>query len=107
MADCGTAQPTTLEVHTNIPVQPGILTSNAVLRGTGTARLVLTELDSSGREVASTLTEPVEIGGEGLNYLRHKQSDVRLHDETRSVRIAVRADSSTRLQVDALTAAVR
>lgn len=111
--DCGTpreatsAQPTTLEVHTNIPVQQGILTSNAVLRGNGTARLVLTELDSSGREVASTLTEPVEISGEGLNYLRHKQSDLRLHDETRSVRIAVRAEGSTRLQVDALTAAVR
>jgi hypothetical protein len=39
--------------------------------------------------------------------LRHKQSDLRLHDETRSVRIAVRAEGSTRLQVDALTAAVR
>jgi polysaccharide pyruvyl transferase WcaK-like protein len=80
---------------------------NAILRGNGTARLVLTEFDEAGREVATTLTEPVAIGSAGLNYLRHRQSDVRLRDETRSVRITVRAEGSTRLQVDALTAAVR
>lgn len=111
--DCGTlretsaAQPTALEVGTTIPVRPGTLASNAILRGNGTARLVLTELDSTGRVVATTLTEPVAIGGEGLNYLRHRQSDVLLRADTRSVRITVRAEGSTRLQVDALTAAVR
>ncbi|RAS66058.1 hypothetical protein C8D87_104609 [Lentzea atacamensis] len=111
--DCGapreatSAQPTTLELSATVPVRPGTLAPNAILRGNGTARLVITELDPAGREVASTLTEPVAIGTAGLNYLRHQQSDVRLRDETRSVRIAVRAEGSTRLQVDALTASVR
>ncbi|MEU0878782.1 hypothetical protein ABZ345_09310 [Lentzea sp. NPDC005914] len=113
VADCGTLreatspQPATLEVTANIPVQQGILTPNAILRGNGTAHLVITELDTAGREVAITRTEPVDIGATGLNYLRHKQSDVRLHAETTSVRIVVRAESSTLLQVDALSAAVR
>ena len=111
--DCGTlreatsAQPATLEVHATVAVRPGTLAPNAILRGDGTARLVLTEFDEAGRQVATTLTEPVAIGAAGLNYLRHRQSDVRLRDETRSVRITVRAEGSTRLQVDALTAAVR
>ncbi|MFS8097803.1 hypothetical protein LFM09_11745 [Lentzea alba] len=110
--DCGTLReatsptPSVLEVDATVPVQPGTLTPNAILRGNGTVRLVITEFDSAGREVGATQTEPVAVG-EGLNYLRHRGSDVRLRDETRSVRIVVRAEGSTRLQVDALTAAVR
>ncbi len=112
VADCGTLreatspQPATLVVNATIPVRQGVLTANAILRGNGTARLAITELDASGRET-TTLTEPVEIGSAGLNYLRHKQSDVRLRAETTSVRIAVRAEGSTLLRVDALTASVR
>ncbi|MBM7856581.1 hypothetical protein [Lentzea nigeriaca] len=113
VSDCGTlreaaaAQPTTLEVSANVLARPGILTSNAVLRGDGTVRLVITELNEAGAEVATTLTEPVAVGSEGLNYLRHKQSDVRLRDETKNVRITVRAEGATRLRVDALTASIR
>lgn len=86
-------------------VRPGTLVTNAILRGNGTARLVITEFDSTGREVTTTRTEPVEIGLEGLNYLRHKPSDVRLQATTTSVRIAV--EGSATLQVDALTASIR
>jgi hypothetical protein len=111
--DCGTLreasapQPSTVEVSANFPVRPGVLTPNAILRGNGTARLVVTELDSTGRELATTSTEPVAVGAAGLDYLRHQAAGVRLRDDTRTVRVVVRAEGSTRLQVDALTAGVR
>jgi hypothetical protein len=111
--DCGTLreasapQPSTVEVSANFPVRPGVLTSNAILRGDGTVRLVVTELDSAGRELATTLSAPVAVGAEGLDYLRHQTAAVRLRDDTRSARVVVRAEGATRLQVDALTAAVR
>ncbi|MET9633088.1 hypothetical protein ABZX92_37085 [Lentzea sp. NPDC006480] len=100
VADCTTAR------EAAFPVRPGTLVTNAILRGAGTARLVITERDAIGRET-TTLTEPVEIGAAGLNYLRHKPSDVRLQVGTTSVRIAVQAENPTLLQVDALTASVR
>ncbi|WP_156213344.1 hypothetical protein [Lentzea aerocolonigenes] len=100
VADCGTAREATIKVR------PGTLVTNAIMRGNGTARLVITEFDQNGRET-TTLTEPVEIGAAGLNYLRHKPSDVRLQAGTTSVRIAVQAENSTLLQVDALTASIR
>ncbi|MEV6237038.1 hypothetical protein [Lentzea sp. NPDC051838] len=111
--DCATlreatsAQPATLTVNATIPVRAGVLATNAILRGNGTARLVITEFDATGGEVGTILTEPVAIGAAGLNYLRHKPSDVRLQAATTSVRITVRAEGSTSLQVDALTASVR
>lgn len=112
--DCGAPRektapaPTTLSVSTRIPVRPGgVLTPNAVLRGNGTVRLVVTEFDAAGAELGRTETGAVAIGGEELNYLRRNASDVRLRAETTSVSIAVVADGATRLAVTALTAGQR
>ncbi len=111
--DCGVlreanaAAPTSLSVSTRIPVRAGVLTPNAMLRGNGAARIVVTEFDSAGRELGSAAGEPVAISADELNYLRHRAFDVRLRAETTSVLITVVADGSTRLVATALTAGQR
>lgn len=111
--DCGTVRerfsdvPASLESGATFAVRKQMITPNAIVAGDGTARLVITELAADGRELAVTATDPVLIGEQGLNYLRHRPTSLRLRAETTTVRIAVRAEESRRLVVSALTAGER